>query len=88
VFSGAILGMGILRKFDSAYQSGRFVWFLPSALFVWVAADSGLRRMFVPPPGDDGIGIALFTMPMLASSGYALGMLANRRVGVRLRREP
>jgi len=82
-----VAGYTMRRRAPTLAYSGRWIWFLPSAVVVAILTfslfHSGLQddllELFSPPPiGEAWWAVLLVTYPTLGCCGYSLGMAFPR----------
>ncbi len=77
LIAGFFLGYSLRTRFQG---SGRWVWILPTCLWISVFVDELVRfpgriveDLFYPGRPDTGLGIVFFTLPAAASIFYSVG---------------
>jgi len=91
---GFLIGYVTQTAIPRVYHSGGpWIWTAPGAILLWGVVDQLSRNpgkviddFLIPPPGDEGLGLVLFTWPMLATCLYSVGIVIANRSG-RTRRE-
>lgn len=83
-----VSGYRIRRRWPWVYGAGRIVWIAPAVLLLLFllidlassrSASSILSEYFYPRPGEEDIGVVLFTWPVLCCCLYSGGMVAGHR---------
>jgi hypothetical protein len=85
--AGAILGFIGCMVFPLLYPTGVRTWVLPGVCYLILAVAVGtqespalaVKKLLDPRGTDEGLGVVLLTMPVLASCGYSIGMFLQRR---------
>ncbi len=83
--AGAILGFIGCTAFPMLYPTGVRTWILPGTCYLVLAVAVGMqespaiaaRKLLDPRGSDEGLGVVLLTMPLLAICGYSIGMLRS-----------
>jgi uncharacterized membrane protein YeaQ/YmgE (transglycosylase-associated protein family) len=83
---GFVLGYSLRTRFQAATQPGRWVWILPTCIWISVFIDEFVRfpgrvgeDMFYPARSDTGLGLVLFTLPAAAPIFYSIGVVIAAR---------
>ena len=87
LITGFALGYIVRACFRVPTESGRWVWILPTGLWIWVFLDELFRSpntlvadLFHPTVPEGGWIVALVTLPTAASICYSIGIaIATRR---------